>query len=114
MKKYKCLAASLAILLGSASMNVLMDIPAADAAGTSPTQAAQAIQAADTLEAKLKSLDGAIFPIGEQNTANAAHFTGESYVARLSDGGVPIANVTFVDGAHTYWHIHHQSCQILI
>lgn len=96
MKKYKCLAASLAILLSSASMNGLMGIPAADAAGTSPAQAAQTIQAADTLEAKLKSLNGAIFPIGEPNTANAAHFTGDSYVARLSDDGVPIANVTLM------------------
>lgn len=60
-----------------------------------------------------KSGGGAIFPIGEPNTANEKHFTGKSYVAWLSNE-IPMGNVTFIDGAHTFWHIHHKSCQILI
>ena len=62
---------------------------------------------------ELKNLGGAIFPIGEQNIANEKYFTGKSYVAWLSNE-IPMGNVTFIDGAHTFWHIHHKSCQILI
>ena len=25
-----------------------------------------------------------------------------------------VGNVTFIDGAHTFWHIHHGTCQILV
>lgn len=63
------------------------------------------------LEAKQ---EGAVFPIGEYNSRNAAHFTGDSYVARLTQEPIPVANVTFVNGAHTYWHVHHGSCQLLL
>lgn len=66
------------------------------------------------IETTVAASGGTIFPLGSPNTANAAHFTGESYVAWLSKGGVPIGNVTFVDGAHTYWHVHHGSCQVLV
>ena len=76
--------------------------------------AAENIPAADSVQQKLAGEPGVVFPIGEPNTKNAAHFTGDSYVAWLSDGGVPIGNVTFVDGAHTYWHRHHGSCQVLV
>lgn len=69
---------------------------------------------ADSVQQRLAGEPGVVFPIGEPNTPNAAHFTGDSYVAWLSDGGVPIGNVTFVDGAHTYWHRHHGSCQVLV
>ena len=65
------------------------------------------------IKAELEKLGGAIFPIGEPNTANEKYFTGKSYVAWLSSD-VPMGNVTFVNGAHTFWHIHHKSCQILI
>ncbi len=65
------------------------------------------------IKAGLEKLGGAIFPIGELNIANEKYFTGTSYVAWLSKD-VPMGNVTFVDGAHTFWHIHHKSCQILI
>ena len=65
------------------------------------------------IKAELKKIDGAIFPIGEPNTANEKYFTGQSYVAWLSKD-IPMGNVTFVNGAHTFWHIHHKSCQILI
>lgn len=68
-------------------------------------------------EAKIKSeleqLGGTIFPFGEPNTANEKYFAGKSYVAWLSNE-VPMGNITFVNGAHTFWHIHHKSCQILI
>jgi len=65
------------------------------------------------IKAELEKLGGTIFQIGEPNTKNDSHFTGKSYVAWLSNE-VPMGNVTFVDGAHTFWHIHHKSCQILI
>ena len=65
------------------------------------------------IKAGLEKLGGSIFPIGELNIANEKYFTGTSYVAWLSKD-VPMGNVTFVDGAHTFWHIHHKSCQILI
>ena len=65
------------------------------------------------VKAELKKIGGAIFPIGEPNTANEKYFTGQSYVAWLSKY-IPMGNVTFVNGAHTFWHIHHKSCQILI
>lgn len=78
---------------------------------------ANSVSAKNLTEAEIKSelekVDGAIFPIGEPNTANEKYFTGQSYVAWLSKD-VPMGNVTFVNGAHTFWHIHHKSCQILI
>lgn len=55
-----------------------------------------------------------VFPVGTYNARNTAHFTGDSYVASLSDGNVPVANVTFVHGVHTYWHIHHGTSQTLL
>ena len=76
--------------------------------------AAENIPVSDSVQQKLAVESGVVFPIGEPNTKNAEHFTGDSYVAWLSDGGVPIGNVTFVDGAHTYWHRHHGSCQVLV
>ena len=48
-----------------------------------------------------------IFPIGEPNTAYAKYFSGNSYLARISDEQVPIANVTFEPGCRNNWHIHH-------
>lgn len=77
---------------------------------------AEAIQpiSKEAIESALEQSGGTVFPIGEPNTKNAAYFTGESHVSWLSDGGVPIGNVTFVNGAHTHWHIHHNSCQVLV
>ena len=67
------------------------------------------------IENALKTTPGAIFPLGTYNQANKDNFTGDSYVARLeSKDGVNVANVTFINGAHTYWHIHHGTCQILL
>lgn len=47
-----------------------------------------------------------IFPIGEPNTAYARYFTGNSYLARISDSQVPFANVTFEPRCRNNWHIH--------
>ncbi|WP_370821162.1 cupin domain-containing protein [Acidaminococcus massiliensis] len=36
-------------------------------------------------------------------------------LAALTDGKkVPVVNVTFYKGAHTYWHRHYGTCQILV
>ena len=48
-----------------------------------------------------------IFPIGEPNTAYARYFKGKSYLARISNEQVCIANVTFEPGCRNNWHIHH-------
>ncbi len=47
-----------------------------------------------------------IFPVGEPNTAYARYFTGNSYLARISDSQVPVANVTFEPRCRNNWHIH--------
>lgn len=60
---------------------------------------------------------GMIFPIGEPNEAYAQYFIGRSYLAPLSGGEMPIANVTFEPGCRNNWHIHHASVgggQILV
>lgn len=53
------------------------------------------------IKTKLEKVDGAVFPIGEPNTNYEKYFTGKSYVAWFSNE-VPMGNVTFVDGAHTF------------
>ena len=57
---------------------------------------------------------GAVFPMGEKNTAFAAHFSGQSYLAMLTDRGVSIANVTFAPACRNDWHVHRQGGQILL
>ena len=47
-----------------------------------------------------------IFPIGEPNTAYARYFTGNSYLAPVSDSQIPFANVTFEPACRNNWHIH--------
>lgn len=47
-----------------------------------------------------------IFPVGEPNTAYAKYFSGNSYLAPLSDEQVTFANVTFEPGCRNNWHIH--------
>ena len=47
------------------------------------------------------------FPLGDENTANAKHFSGRSWVSRLSSEGAPgVYNVTFAPGARNSWHVH--------
>jgi quercetin dioxygenase-like cupin family protein len=48
-----------------------------------------------------------MFPIGEPNDAFAQYFTGQSYLAPLTDGSVPVSNVSFEPGCRNNWHIHH-------
>lgn len=50
-----------------------------------------------------------IFPRGEKNDAFAEYFSGQSYLAPLTDGPVPFSNVTFEPGCRNNWHIHHGS-----
>jgi 4-carboxymuconolactone decarboxylase len=48
-----------------------------------------------------------MFPLGEPNAAYAVYFTGQSYLAPLTDGSVPVSNVTFEPGCRNHWRIHH-------
>lgn len=48
-----------------------------------------------------------IFPRGEENTAFAQYFIGQSYLNMLSLEQVVIGNVTFEPGCRNNWHIHH-------
>lgn len=77
------------------------------------------VQAADypteaEVQAKLAKVDGAVFPIGKPNVAYEKYFTGKTYHASLAKDSMGVSNVTFIDGAHTFWHIHHGTCQILV
>ena len=79
------------------------------------TQAAD-YPSADEVQAKLANVEGTIFPIGNPNVNYEKYFTGQTYLALLSKSGesIGVGNVTFIDGAHTFWHIHHGTCQILV
>ena len=56
-----------------------------------------------------KSLHAAamIFPIGDPNDGYAQYFSGQSFLAPVSTGQVPVFNVTFEPGCRNNWHIHH-------
>ena len=81
---------------------------------------AQAAETADAyppvaqVQAQLEQAGGTVFPIGKPNTAYEAFFTGRTFLAPLAYDSINVANVTFTRGAHTYWHIHRGSCQILV
>ena len=60
-------------------------------------------------DAKAEFARSMIFPIGEPNTAYAKYFTGNSYLAQISDAQIPFANVTFEPGCRNNWHIHRAS-----
>ena len=47
-----------------------------------------------------------VFGRGEENTAYAKYFVGQSYLNILSTKGVVIANVTFEPKCRNNWHIH--------
>lgn len=68
----------------------------------------------EEVQAKLINVDGAIFPIGNPNVTYEKYFTGLTYHASLAKDSIGVSNVTFIDGAHTFWHIHHGTCQILV
>jgi len=57
---------------------------------------------------------GAVFDIGEENTAFAKYFTGECYLNMLTTERVVTANVTFARSTINEWHIHHIGGQILL
>lgn len=63
-------------------------------------------EVSDAEDAKTKFQQEMIFPIGEPNSAYAKYFIGNSYLARISDSQVPVANVTFEPGCRNNWHIH--------
>lgn len=48
-----------------------------------------------------------IFPLGDPNDAYAQYFSGQSYLAPLTGGSVPVHNVSFEPGCRNNWHIHH-------
>ena len=47
-----------------------------------------------------------LFPIGEPNNAYARYFTGQSYLAPVSEEQVKMFNVTFEPKCRNNWHIH--------
>lgn len=47
-----------------------------------------------------------IFPLGAPNDAYAQYFIGQSYLAPLAPGSVPVSNVSFEPGCRNKWHIH--------
>ena len=47
------------------------------------------------------------FARGDSNDAYAQYFTGQSYNALLTEGSVPVVNITFEPGCRNNWHIHH-------
>lgn len=48
-----------------------------------------------------------IFPRGETNDTYAQYFIGQNYNARLTDGNVPVSNITSEPGCRNNWHVHH-------
>lgn len=51
-----------------------------------------------------------VFGLGQENTAYAQYFIGQSYLNPLTKPGgcaVALANVTFEPGCRNNWHIHH-------
>ena len=58
------------------------------------------------VDAKAEHQRNMIFPVGEPNTAFAKYFSGNSYLAPLSNEQVTFFNVTFEPGVHNNWHIH--------
>lgn len=47
-----------------------------------------------------------VFPIGAPNDGYAQYFSGQSYLAPVSERQVSIFNVTFEPGCRNNWHIH--------
>ena len=78
------------------------------------TQAADYPSEAEVIQ-KLTEVEGVIFPVGQPNVNYEKYFTGQTYLAPLTSGqSIGVGNVTFIDGAHTFRHKHHGSCQILV
>ena len=98
MKKFLATVAAAACLLTGANTAQATEYPSAE-----------------EVKAKLANVEGAVFEIGSPNVAYEKYFTGQTFLAPLTTGqSIGVGNVTFIDGAHTFWHIHHGSCQILV
>ena len=79
------------------------------------TQAAADYPSADEVAVKVANSGGTFFPVGQPNVNYEKYFTGQTYLCPLSTkDSINVACVTFIDGAHTFWHIHHGTCQILV
>ncbi|EFZ37858.1 alkylhydroperoxidase AhpD family core domain protein [Hoylesella oralis ATCC 33269] len=59
-------------------------------------------------------IENPLYPVGTPNTAYAKYFIGNSYLQRIGEGEIPMANVTFEPKCRNNWHIHHKTGQILI
>jgi len=97
MKKFLATLAAAACILTTAQVATAEDYPPVE-----------------EVQAKLATVEGAVFPIGNPNVNYEKYFTGRTYLAPLANDSIGVANVTFIDGAHTFWHIHHGTCQILV
>lgn len=62
---------------------------------------------APALTEKDRYQNSIFFPIGASNDAFARYFVGQSYLAPISTGQLPVFNVTFEPGCRNNWHIHH-------
>ena len=60
----------------------------------------------DALSDKERFQNEIMFPIGEPNPYGE-FFSGQSYLAPVSDKQISIFNVTFEPGCRNNWHIHH-------
>ena len=58
------------------------------------------------LNTKEKHQSEILFPIGEENKAYGKYFTGQSYLAPISNEQVKMFNVTFEPKCRNNWHIH--------
>ena len=65
----------------------------------------------EALPEVVQTVDFAVWPKGQPNTAYAAYFTGNSYLADMGDG---VFNVTFEPRCRNNWHVHHKQVQVLI
>ena len=98
MKKFTATLIAAACLMMSAQIASAEDYPSVE-----------------EVRSKLSTAGGTIFPIGNPNVNYEKYFTGRTFLSPMSTGeSIGVANVTFVDGAHTFWHIHHGTCQILV
>ncbi len=62
---------------------------------------------APATDAKAQHAQRLLFPIGEPNAAFAQYFTGQSFLAPISNEQVKMFNVTFEPRCRNNWHIHH-------
>ncbi len=93
-------------------------IPAALLAGVGETEAWRASKAIAEVYGEEFSdgepVENMMFPKGDFNSGFAQYFIGNSYLAPLSTGKIPVSNVTFEPRCRNNWHIHHNGIQVLI